>query len=519
MKQKYRLWITLSLILSCLGIVLILHYTRLFPGVSGDSVHYAMGAESILTGKGYARLSGGGEVRPITGFPPFYSLVLAVVGLSKVDLFEGARILNAILFGISIFLTSLLIFRFTKSLWASLIGSAFILTSLSLVEIHGMVMTEPLFIFLTLLAIFSLVKYLDTQKIHLLVLSGVMVSLSVLTRYVGLSLLGAGGLSILLLSRTHWRRRLLDCVIFGGLTILPLYVWLRRNATIDGTAVNRELIYHPMQATLVRVFLAEVLSWFAPRILGLPRSLRNVLVVILTLPWLTLYYFQEIGDYFKKKGDSRKDFWTLPWVLTFYVGVYIAILIINSTLLDAGTTLSAPPRYLAPVFVAVVMIFVIAIHRLVESRGRGIVPRVLAIIAGIALVVIYTWQIAELVREPFAVGGYLEYKIKRAEAVVEFESLDQDAPIISNNPEMVYVMANRSAYMWPIQFDVYKLEDREDFEAQIEATREKLLKGGVLVVFGWPEEAGTLVDDLLETERLAHFIDVSFWGYPQALEE
>ena len=518
MNQKYRLWITLSVILSCLGVALILHHTRLFPGVGGDSVHYVMGAESILNGNGYARLSGGGEVRPITGFPPLYSVVLAGVGLTKMDLFEGARILNAILFGGSVFLTSLLLFRFTKSLGASIIGSALILTSLSLVKIYSMVMTEPLFIFLMLLAILTLVRYLDTQKIYLLLISGSMVSLSIMTRYVGLGLLGAGGLSILLLSRTHWKRRILDCIVYAGLTIAPLYFWLSRNAAVDGTAVNRELIYHPMQPTLLKVFIAEVLSWFVPRILGLPRTLRNILVAILTIPWLGLYYFHAVRRFFTEQGEARKEFWTLPWVLTFYVGSYIAILIINSTLLDAGTTLSAPSRYLTPVFIAVVMIAVIAIHELVGRHGKGLVPKVLALLVGTALVAICSIQVIEQVRSPFAVGGYFEYKTKRAEAVPEFESLAPDLPIISNNPEMVYVMGNRSAYMWPIQFDVYKLEDRDDFELQIEATREKLLSGGVLVIFGWPEEAERLVFDLLETEQLAHYIDVSFWGYPESLK-
>jgi hypothetical protein len=516
MKQKQQFWIALTIMLSCLGIALILYQTQLYPGVGGDSVHYVMGAENILSGKGYARLSGGGEVRPITGFPPLYSIVLAGVGLTKVDLFEGARILNAALFGVSIFLTSKLLFAYTRSIMTSLIGGALVLTSLSLVNIYSMVMTEPLFIFLMLLAILTLVRYLDTQKVAYLILSGIMVSLSVMTRYVGLSLLGAGGLSILFFSRTHWKRRILDCILFAGLTVFPLYLWLQRNASVEGTAVNRELIYHPMSATLMRAFIAEVLSWFVPRILGLSRGLRNLLVIILTIPWMGFYYFQEIMRFFKQKSVSRKDYWSLPWVLTLYAGIYLVILILNSTLLDAGTTMSAPPRYLAPVFVAIVLIFVLAIHQLIEPENRGRLLRGVVLLLGIAVVAVHAKQVFDYIQDPFSAGGYFEYKVKRAEAVPAFEALDPEVPIISNNPEMVYVMSGRSAYMWPIQFDVYKLEDRVDFEDQLKATREKLFEGGVLVVFGWPEGAETLVDELLEAERLAHFIDVSFWGYPEA---
>ena len=516
--KKNRLWLAASILLSCLGVGLILYYTRMIPGVGGDSVQYVMGAENILEGNGYARFSGEGQTRPITGFPPLYSIVLAGVGLTGIDLFDGARLLNAILFGGSVFLTSLLIWSHVRSIWPALIGGALVLPALSLVEIHGMVMTEPLFIFLMLLAIYSLTRYLSTPKIFYLILASLTISLATMTRYVGLGLLTAGGISILLLSRSAWKRRLIDCVILSGFTFLPLYFWLRRNAMVSGTTVNRELIYHPMDSTLMRVFLAEVLSWFAPRILGLSRPVRNVLVLLLAVPWPALYYFQEFRAVIKEKKHPEKDFWSLPWVLALYVVSYIAILIVNSTLLDAGTTLGAPPRYLAPIFVAIVMIFVIAVHRLLQGWTKGITPRIVAVFIGLSLVALYTMQIVDRVRDPILVGGYFEYKYKRMDAVREFEKLDPGTAIVSNNPEMVYVMAHRTAYMWPIAFDHYKLEEREDYAEQIEATREKLLNGGVLIIFGWPEEAEDIVFDLLGAERLSGFIDVTFFGYPELLQ-
>jgi hypothetical protein len=514
--KKKQLWLALSIFLSCLGIALILYYTRYVPGVGGDSVQYVMGAQNLLDGNGYGRVSGLGEVKPITGFPPFFSLILAGVGLTGIELFEGARILNAILYGGSIFLTGLLIFRHTRSPWLPLIGSALVLTSISLVKIHGMVMTEPLFIFLMLVSIYSLIRYLDTHRLVLLLLSGVTASMATLTRYVGLGLVATGGLSILLMSERHWRRRLLDCVIFVGITLAPLYFWLRRNALVGGTTINRELIFHPMQTKLLRVFLAEVASWFAPRILGLPRPVRNVLVVILAVPWMLIYYVRELREWFQKRSQPRGEFWQLPWVLTIYIASYIGILIVNSTLLDAGTTMSAPPRYLAPVFVCVVIIFVIAIRRIIEYGGRRVAFRALALLIGGCLILLYSLQIVELVQDPTSIGGYLDYKVKRREAVFLLEALDPDVPIITNNQEMIYVFVGRPSYMWPISFDQYKQEEREDFSGQIEATRERLLEGGVLVVFGWPVGTEELVFDQLETERLEFLIDITFLGYPEA---
>jgi hypothetical protein len=513
-RLRHKLWLGSLLVISGLGVALILYYTRYVPGVGGDSVQYVMGAQNLLDGNGYGRVSGAGEIKPITGFPPFFSLVLAGVGLTGIDLFQGARILNAIFFGGSIFLTGRMIFHRTASPWSSLMGSALVLTSLSLVEIHGMVMTEPLFIFLMLLSIYSLIRYLDTHRLILLLLSGATASMATLTRYVGLGLVATGGLSILLLSDRRWRRRLLDCVIFGGITLVPLYLWLRRNAIVGGTTVNRELIFHPMQTQLLRVFLAEVASWLAPRILGLSRPVRNVLVLILAIPWPLIFYVRELRDWFQKRSPSRGEFWRLPWVLAINIASYLGILIINSTLLDAGTTMSAPPRYLAPIFICVVILFVIAIQRILEYYGKRITLQALATLIGGGLILLYSLQIVELVRDPTSIGGYLDYKVKRREAVFLLKTLDEDVPIITNNPEMIYVFVGRPSYMWPIAFDQYKQEERQDFNDQIEATREKLMDGGVLVVFGWPVGTEEMVFDLLETENLEFIIDITFLGYP-----
>jgi len=51
--------------------------TRWGVGLRGDSYAYISGARNLADGLGYSRISGGGEVKPITHFPPQFSLVLA----------------------------------------------------------------------------------------------------------------------------------------------------------------------------------------------------------------------------------------------------------------------------------------------------------------------------------------------------------------------------------------------------------------------------------------------------------
>lgn len=512
--QKRNVISALLFILAIIAILLVLYETRFGPGVGGDSVRYIMGSQNLLAGNGYSRTSGGGEIIPITGFPPIYSATLALVGLTKVDPYAAARVLNALLFGFNTFLAGIIILRFTRSAGAALIGSTLFLTSTTLVLFHGMVMSEPLFIFLMLIVIYGLAEFLDNNNRALLFFIGAITGLAILTRYVGASLTFAGVATILLLGRTHWTRRVLDALFFAGISIAPLYFWLRRNASQGGSLINRAVSFHLMRPEVLRGYLAEVASWFMPRILGLPRPLRNVLVILLATPVPAVYALREFRDRIARKVEPRAPFWALPWILFFFVLGFAGILAVNSLFLDAATTQSAPPRYLTPVLVAVILFLVSTGSQLLKDLKLRQWPK--AAVAGYAgfLIILFSAQSLDLVRNPqIAYTGFM----RQRQSVVEvLEALDPEAPIITNNPEMVYLMANRPAYMWPIAFDSYTLEERADYDAQLEGTREKLHQGGVLVVFGWPLGTEELVFDVLEAERLETFIDVHFFGYQTA---
>lgn len=508
----------IALILSALfGVFLILYQTRNGPGVGGDSVQYIMGARNLLAGNGYSRLSGAGNLIPITGFPPGYPFVLAVLGWLGLDMFSSASVLNAIFFGGSILLSGLLIRRATRSVLAATIGSLLILTSTTLLQFHGMVMTEALYIFLMLLTLSLLVWYLDENRpIYLILLAG-LIGAATLTRYVGLSLLATGLLSILLFSKTSLRRRILDCTLLAAISVAPLFFWFRRNSNVAGSLTNRVVIFHLMRPEVLRSYIAEILSWFMPRVLGLPRAIRNILVILIALPASLLFIYKEVRSGLFGGAHKRDPTRYLPWILIFHEFFFLGILVANSMLLDAATTLTATPRYLIPIFVVGVMIFVIIVHRLISGVQQSSLPLVVGLAYSGFLILLYGIQSFPQISHPDLV--YWEYMRKRPEAVQELQSIDPEAPIITNNQELIYLMAERSSYMWPIRFDSYRQVEREDYGSQLEATKEKLNRGGVMVIFGWPVGTEELVFDTLETERLEFFIDVTFLGYPETISD
>src|SRR3990172_3099143 len=108
--KEMRFW--LALVALCGGaIILLLVVTRWGIGLSPDSAIYIAGARSLLEGHGISFPLGAGRWQPITAWPPFYSIVLAVLGLPGVDPWIGARFLNAVLLGANAILTALILRR------------------------------------------------------------------------------------------------------------------------------------------------------------------------------------------------------------------------------------------------------------------------------------------------------------------------------------------------------------------------------------------------------------------------
>ncbi|HMV28877.1 MAG TPA: hypothetical protein PKE23_05795, partial [Anaerolineales bacterium] len=77
-------------LLALSGTFLILYATPQGMGLFDDSIAYIAGARSILAGQGY-REAWLASNQPVTHFPPGFSTVLALVGISGLDPLRGTR--------------------------------------------------------------------------------------------------------------------------------------------------------------------------------------------------------------------------------------------------------------------------------------------------------------------------------------------------------------------------------------------------------------------------------------------
>lgn len=527
--RRTSVWPNLALGLVAIAAVLLAFYqTRYGPGTSGDSTSYLMGARNLLLGNGYGRFSGGYEVKPITGFPPGYSAMIAIIGLSGIGGLTSAQLINCLLFGINVLLIGYLVRTYTESPWLSATAGALFVVQETQLELHSWVMSEPLYLGLTLAGMVAILRYLERGRFGWLLAAGFLAAGSTLVRYVGPALTGAGAVIFLLLGTSSLRRRIVDATAFGAVSVIPVILWLQRNSSVAGTTINRELGYHPMEPGLVRLFLAEFSSWFVPHEVPLPTGVRAALSVLIAAGlvggffWLKLQV-RKSASRVGMPGPAKAWASVIPWLLALYAAANLSIIFINSTFLDASTTAAAPPRYLAPVFGTLLPLAIMAGNTLAKSIGKGMWGSRVASTYAFLIFGLYLLGSLDVIRYPLSHLGYTGRRVLWASTVERLEEIPEDIAIVTNNPEMAYILAGRPAYVRPISFDQYRDAPREDYQEQFEDLKRQLSNGGVFVVFDGLEE-----DDLAMVERLhleedgstenAHFYLVPAFGPASAIQ-
>lgn len=485
-------WFSVVLIglIAITGIASVIYYTRYGPGLSSDSVAYIQGALNLKNGHGYARFSGEDKLVPITGFPPVYSAVLASLSLVGMDVVSAGRVLNAFLFGVNVILVGLLIFFNTRSLWASLLGCMLGMGFWGMVLTHAWLMSEALFILWMLLGFYIFNLYIENKHSLLIILVGILAALSVLTRYAGLSLVATFALSILLFSRQSWKKRIIDVSILGGVSLIPVILWVYRNYRLAETMANRVVGYYRLSYELLAAYANEWTTWLFPRPFDLPWRPRVLSTfAIIGVVSLLYIYTQLKGGFVKKELSAGKG--NLPWILLIFIPVYTGSIIVNNMFFDAISSLSAVRRFFLPVFISLVILMITMVYNMVWVRSNKFWLKGLSTVY---ILVIIIFQIIGSTSKLFNTDMDLGLTNARrfwTDVVAGLQKLDLTVPLISDNPQLLYILCGRSAYRTPVLFNRYTGQNEADFDANLATMRQQMANGAILVIFQRYEEDQT----------------------------
>ena len=489
-------------LLAVLGTFFTLYATPQGLGLSDDSIAYIAGARSILSGNGYHAIWLASN-KPVTHFPPGFSSILALLGLSGLDPLRGTRFINSLLFGANTFLLGFIGWRMTKSQVAGILLALLFLFNASMFRVHAVAMSEPLYIFFSLAAFITFTQYLAPSpsgsptgvlrkgqgegKVWL-ILTGILTALAYLTRYAGLALLATFIIALILLHDT-WRKRLTSAGIFIAGFVPLVLAWSIRNKLAANNATNRTLVYHHLTEENINTgifnfaeFLAPIEEW-RRALIRIPNLVVIILfvIVIILLVWVA---YKGLKKFFRPDTETPE---ILSFTSTLYIFGYLASIVSSMLLFDASTKFKL--RINAPMYVSLLIMLIFFLHWLWQKRAvywRSLSAAITIFILAFSAYGMFT-SVTQLRKGG---QGYASFVWFDSEAMAYLRDLPEGTRIYSNQPGPVYLYTNRAGYVLPDLVDPVTGLPREGYEEGSAALKQDVLSGNaVLVLFKFGSES------------------------------
>jgi len=453
-----RFWSYLLVLFIAIGMFLVWYSTVWGAGLISDSFQYAATARNLAHGKGFSLPYGDGELIPMTKYAPMFSILLAGFELFGVSAILGARIVNILLFGINIFLVFLSVKKLTRSDTFSLLTSLLFTLSFVTVEVHTWALSEPLYIGLSLLSFSFLQNYFEDGQNKWFLLTVFTVSLALLTRYVGLSLI-ISILLILLIDREIVQQRLKNALIFGSFAILPTALWTIRGYRLTQTLNDREIAFHPLTVKNYVSAIDVIYGWFLPT--SFVQGMEKVLLIISAIVLIALvWYFRRSYKFIVQDLNAARKILLLH---VTYIILYAVMVVASKTWVDPDIGLS--DRILSPMLVSLLILLSAGFSFFGNTFAKA---RVFVVILSLGLIVYYSIGTFMFIQVSHTGGiGIARRGWNRSEVIQSLRTFS-DYSIYTNSISSLYLWSDRAGYGIP------------EFETLKEAGTEKQV---VLVIF------------------------------------
>lgn len=471
------------------------HYTPFGVGTGHDSLFYFSAAKNFASGRGLFWTGSGGELKPLTHFPPFYSLILAGVSQIGFPISLSARSIAALLFGLNIALFGLVLYTFTQRMFISVLGAIFLMVSPIMVETHLKAMSEPVFFFVSFASLATLTLYINQPRRSFFILAILFSALAYLSRYSGAAVLLACFLSLLTLSKRSFKVKIRDAFVFIGLASLPMLLWMVRNMLLTGSTTNREINIHLINSDAMRQFLDVIFYWFSPK---LHSHWLEVALLSLVFIISTAFAWREIRR--RCEADCRAPY--LAIILLIFSVVYVVFLMVSLSFFDASTRISN--RILSPLFLAFVLVVMLTMSYSTRRVGQLIIPVALLALLFIGSLPYMIQQTNQMLTTIQRSGSGFTSRAWRSSSSIRWISDSDSEPVIITNQAMaVNFLTDIPAYQIPERFDPVKSEERPGYDLEIERLSILLQEpNSFLVLFNRTDFSSPSSTELMESLQL-----------------
>jgi hypothetical protein len=432
-----------SLIAAIIGYYAIYLFTSYSGvGLSPDSIMYASTATNLQAHGSILTFN----KTPLVFFPVFYPFFLGVIQfISRVDPITAGSVINSCLFAAVIFTTGWILENFTSHAriykWLILIA---IILSPGLLEIYSFLWSETLFIFESLLFIIAYRHYLQTHTTKALLIAAFITAITCITRYAGITIVGTGGLMLLLDNELPIKKKIKHILIYGFVSISLLVANLVMNRINTGLSTGtREPSITPFVDNL-HYFGTVICDWAAFRTdaadpYAAPIASIIFICLIGILAWKT----------YKRSIDHVENI-----VIAFAV-VYGLFIVISASISRYERINS---RLIAPMFIPLLIActsWVPDVLRLIKTKAVKYALSVIAVILMMAFE--YSAYQVDYQRYDdecdYGVPGYSDDSWNKSEFVVYLRKhqhmFKPGIPIYSDADEAVYLFTGMSSTLIP----------------------------------------------------------------------
>lgn len=372
-RQRFNKIDHFTVLLAAIGgvgsVLLLLRMATYGINLTDDSDLYISAARSLLEGDGFTIWTG----QPYADRPPLYPLTLAFFSFSGLDVIKTAEYVNAISFGLTIFVIAMLLKSWIRSRFLIIWAASVCALSTQMAEFSARAGTEVLFILFVVASLFALNNFLRSGKKSLLFWAGSFTAAALLTRYIGVTLVVSGVLALLLAKNQVLRTRRANAAFFLIIATAPFSLWILRNIFTIGSLfgsvhteglrlieslrnANNEIIFWILGETGFEIFGRVVTN-----IAGVAITQDTIESITITSAFL-VYYIIGIGYIIARyqPGFLRRNINILS-VTSLFVIVYFLFLAVERTLNDGLLS----TRYLIPLFPVLLIIMVVAIDEFI----------------------------------------------------------------------------------------------------------------------------------------------------------
>lgn len=336
--------------------------------VEWDAAGYLIRAQRMLAGPGWMLHLSGHQ-------PPLYPILLALLGLPGWPLVHVAGLVNAAVFGSTIYFTVSWLGSRLQSRLLTVWAAFAIVLSIPLTYVATRAMTEPIFVLFTMLSLIRMEKFLDRDAPSALVWAAGFSALACLTRYMGGAVVIALVLLLLFRRNTDPREKFRQIAVFSFISAAPVCLFLLRNLLLSSSlfwsgslfwSYDRQRVRTPLLEN-AQAGLEEFARWVVPASNSPPgvQDIFTVLSIVGLLSWavaagsIALLYRSSksgiVGTWMNFGSFLR---------FTSFVLVYFIVLVISGLIVEInkGNFL----RYLSPVYIPIIISISLAVDGLLR---------------------------------------------------------------------------------------------------------------------------------------------------------